>query len=98
MPNLLEADVVMLGGLPFLRLEITCYVVSGGRSAGNGHEDVLQVWKRQAFERPEHPVLVNGLERHSHVFKFSGLPSGQSCVGTRAGYDIPHEGLLPGNE
>jgi hypothetical protein len=34
---------------------------------------VLQVWKRQAFERPEHPVLVNGLERHCHVFQFSGL-------------------------
>jgi hypothetical protein len=62
----------MLRGFPFLRFEITRHVVSGRGSAGDGHEHVLQVGKREAFERPEHPVLVNGLERHCHVFKFSG--------------------------
>ncbi len=63
----------MFRGLPFLRLEITRHIVGGRRSARDGHEKMLKVWKRQAFERPEHPVLVNDLERHSHVIQFSGL-------------------------
>ena len=66
MPNLLEADVVMFGGLPFLGLEVAGHIVGGDRSAGDGNENVLTVGKRQAFKRPEHPVLLNGLERHSH--------------------------------
>jgi hypothetical protein len=36
---------------------------------------MLQVGKGQAFERPENPVLVNGLERHCHVIQFNGLRS-----------------------
>jgi len=57
----------MFRGLPFLWFAITTHIAVGGRIGGDGQEHVLTVWKRQAFERPEHPVLVNGLERHSHV-------------------------------
>jgi hypothetical protein len=62
----------MLRGFPFPRFEITRHIVSGYWSAGNGHQNVLHVGKRQALERPKHPVLVTGLERHSHVCKFTG--------------------------
>ena len=72
MPNLLKADVVMFRGLPFLRFKITSHVLGGRGGTGNGHEHTLQIWKRQLFERPEHSVLINGLERHCHVFKSSG--------------------------
>lgn len=63
----------MFGGLPFLGFEIASHVVGGDRRAGDGHENVLPVWKRQAFERPEQPVLINRLERHSHVIQFRVL-------------------------
>jgi len=62
----------MLRGFPFLRFEVTRHIVSGYWSAGNGHKNVLHVGKRQAFKRPEHAVLVNGLERRSHVIQFNG--------------------------
>jgi hypothetical protein len=52
----------MLRGFPFPRFEITRHIVSGYWSAGNGHQNVLHVGKRQALERPKHPVLVTGLE------------------------------------
>jgi hypothetical protein len=45
----------MLRGLPFLRFEITRYVVSRRRNDGDSHEHMLQVGKGQAFERPENP-------------------------------------------
>ncbi len=66
----------MFGGFPFLGFEITRDIVSGGRGAGDGHEDVLPVWKRQAFERPEQPIFVYGFE-----LQFNGLPV---CYGAAA--------------
>ena len=64
----------MFGGLPFLGFEIASHIVSSRRSTGDGQEHMAHVGKRQTFERPQHPVLVNGLECHS-TCQFNGSRS-----------------------
>jgi hypothetical protein len=54
---------------------------------------VLQIGTRQAFEWPENSVLVNGLERHCHVFEFSGFAVAR---GLAAAYAIFHDSRGPG--
>jgi hypothetical protein len=37
---------------------------------------VLQIGKCQALEWPEHPVLVNSLECHCHIYSLADYPRG----------------------
>ena len=54
-PNVPKANVIMLRCLPSVWIEVARFVVSGYRSPGNSHKNVLHVAQRHDFERREHP-------------------------------------------
>jgi hypothetical protein len=66
-PDVIPSDAITCGRGPFFRCEISGEVIVDYGRIGDGHGDLLHLFKRQRLQRLENAILEHGLKGSLHM-------------------------------